>query len=48
MKDKPNFRVEANRIMGCLKMDEEALRDEIKSSLEEAFDKGFKAGKESK
>jgi hypothetical protein len=36
----PNFRVEANRLMGCIGMQEDDLRQEIITALEHAYHAG--------
>lgn len=37
----PNFRVEANRLMGCRNMSEDGLREEIMFSLMDMYSKGM-------
>lgn len=36
----PNFRTDANHLIGCMGMDEETLREEMKVYLEKAYLRG--------
>ena len=41
----PNFRAEANHLMGCKGMEEESLREEIVAYLEKAWMDGLLKGR---
>lgn len=46
MKKKPNLRAEANRLLGCIGMDENSLFEEILSALEMAYVAGILSKKD--